>query len=91
MTTEERMYERLRHKAIIIWYKVWVDERYIKEKVNKVKKFTAYNKQSTVWMFDEDNQKLLWDTLDDEEKKYFKKEFWALKYAYPELKEFLES
>lgn len=91
MTTEERMYERLRHKAIAIWYKVWVDERYIKEKVSIFKKFTAFNKQSTVWMFDWKNQKLLRDILDDEERTYFKKEFWALKYSCPELKEFLES
>lgn len=91
MTTEERMYERLRHKAIAIWYKVWVDERYVKEKVDMVSNFTAYNKQSTVWMFDGDNQKLLRDILDDDEREYFKKEFWALKYSYPELKWFLES
>lgn len=91
MTTEKRMYERLRHKAIAIWYKVWVSDSYIKEKVSIVKRFTSYNKQSTVWMFDWNNQKLLRDILDDEEREYFKKEFWALKYSYPELKEFLES
>lgn len=90
MTTEERMYERLRHKAIAIWYKVWVNDDYIKEKVDMVSNFTSYNKQSTVWMFDEDNQKLLRDILDDDEREYFKKEFRALKYSYPELKWFLE-
>lgn len=90
MTTEEKMYERLRHKAIAIWYKVGVSNDYIKEKVSIVKKFTSYNKQSTVWMFDGRNQKLLRDILDDEERKYFKKEFWALKYSNPELKEFLD-
>ena len=91
MTTEERMFERLRHKAIAIWYKVGVNDDYIKEKVDMVKKFTAFNKQSVVWMFDEFNQKLLRDTLDDKEKEYFKKEFWALKYYVAGLKEFLES
>lgn len=91
MTKEERMYERLRHKAIAIWYKVWVNDDYIKEKVDIVSNFTAYNKQSTVWMFDWINQKLLRDILDDDEREYFKKEFWALKYDYPELKELLES
>lgn len=91
MTKEERMFERLRHKAIAIWYKVGVSDNYTKEKVRMVKKFTPYNKQSTVWMFDELNQKLLRDILDDEEREYFKKEFRALKYVFPELKEFLES
>lgn len=91
MTKEERMYERLRHKAIAIWYKVGVNDDYIQEKVDIVKQYTARNKQSTVWMFDGRNQKLLRDILDDEEREYFKKEFRALKYSHPELKEFLES
>lgn len=91
MSKEERMYERLRHKAISIRYKVWVNDDYIQEKVDIVKQYTEWNKQSTVWMFDEKNQKLLRDILDNEEREYFKKEFRALKYSNPELRDFLES
>lgn len=75
MTLEERMFERLRHKAIAIRYRAWNDESYIKEKVWIINNLDSEDSATVIWMFDPINQRLLWNILDFDERGYYKKDF----------------